>query len=317
MRRVLLLAVSLVAAGCAGAPQPPACRVNADCASAVCQPDGRCAPLPTDGGAEGAPQADGAPGDAPALAADGAGTDGPAGDGGPVVCSPNHDGTITRAEVPLAAGLHATFEVAENLTFDTTGTPITGGRRWDLSGSFSGDHGLLLETQSLAGLWFASSFSGATYAARLSDTNDLLGVYEITADALLLRGVASPQSGLTQTLLTYDPPVEVLAFPLHVGASWTTTSTVAGQASGVSSYYTERYDSQVDTAGELLTPYGTFADVLRIRTVLTRTIGIYPTVSRTFAFAAECFGTVATVRSQDNETSTEFTSVAELWRLTP
>src|SRR5438105_416941 len=37
--------------------------------------------------------------------------------GTPVTCSPNHDGVIARGEVPLAAGLDATFRVATNVTF--------------------------------------------------------------------------------------------------------------------------------------------------------------------------------------------------------
>lgn len=219
--------------------------------------------------------------------------------------------------MPLRAGLHATFEVAENAPVDTAGAMQPDGSRvWDLAKMLAGDHGMLVETQALAGQWFASAFGGATYTAKLSDTSDLLGVFELSDTQLLLRGVVSPMDGLTKTELTYNPPVVVLAFPLHDGASWQTTSNVSGVAQGVAVLYTEAYSSSVDAHGKLATPYGDFA-VQRVNTGLVRTVGALVTTKRTFSFTAECFGTVATVTSKDDELQAEFTTAAEVSRLTP
>ena len=66
----------------------------------------------------------------------------------------------------------------------------------------------------------------------------------------------------------------------------------------------------------MTTPFGPFP-VRRIATDLTRTIGAAVTTKRTFGFAAECYGTVATITSQDYETDAEFTDAAEVWRLVP
>jgi hypothetical protein len=288
------------------------CRVDADCASGVCLADGTCAPLPADA-APGT--ADGPAADAPEQpTADAA----PALDADPALCSPNHDFSVSRAEVPIAAGLHATFRVALDATFDTAGTMVAGGTRaWNLNVAFGGDHGVLVETLPLAGQWFESSFAGASYATRLSDESDLLGVFEITGDALLLRGVVSPQGGFDRTELVYDPPAKILSFPIAMGASWTTMSTISGLTSGVASAATEKYESTVDAHGTLETPFGHFDQVLRVNVKLTRTIGIVPTVSRTHAFVSECFGTVATVSSQSGEADAEFNDVAELRRLAP
>ncbi|HVY47471.1 MAG TPA: hypothetical protein VHB21_16395, partial [Minicystis sp.] len=237
--------------------------------------------------------------------------------GGGPACAPNHDGVITRAEVPIEAGLSAKFETATNVTFATSGTAKPDGTRdWNMVGPFSGDHLDLVETIPMSGQWFEPDFAGATYAAKLSDTSDLLGVFEVTADALLLRGVVSPQGGVQKTELTYDPPVAALQFPLSVGASWSANSTVTGFAQGVYSAYTENYSNSVDASGTLEAPFGTF-DVLRVKTTLTRVVGGIPTVVRSFGFAAECFGTVATVVSQNDETEDEFSSAAELKRLAP
>ncbi|MEZ4314015.1 MAG: hypothetical protein R3F14_38830, partial [Polyangiaceae bacterium] len=85
-------------------------------------------------------------------------------------------------------------------------------------------------------------------------------------------------------------------------------------ASGVFASYTETYTSKVDAHGKAMTPYADFP-VLRVGTDLTRVgVGIYLT-TRTYAFVTECFGNVATVVSQYNETGEEFTSTSEVRRL--
>jgi hypothetical protein len=91
---------------------------------------------------------------------------------------------------------------------------------------------------------------------------------------------------------------------------------VSGTASGVAAFYTEKYDQKVDARGELVTPFGSF-DVLRVKVVLTRTVGAVITVTRTYAFVTECFGTVASITSNANELQEEFTTAAELRRITP
>ena len=91
---------------------------------------------------------------------------------------------------------------------------------------------------------------------------------------------------------------------------------VSGLALGVFSFYTERYQNRVDAVGTLVAPFGSFP-VRRIAVDLTRTVGAAITTRRSFAFVSECYGTVATIASQDYETGAESTRAAELWRLTP
>jgi hypothetical protein len=211
----------------------------------------------------------------------------------------------------------ATFLIATNATISTAGTSNPDGTRsWDLSGSLAGDQPVPVQTLPPAGTWWASQFPNATYAVKLSSSSDLLGIFEATSSSLLLLGVVSPAAGTFQTILTYDPPVTVLAFPISVGASWSTTSTASGQSDGVLAVATEAYADDVDAAGTIATPYGTFP-ALRVRVVLTRTVGVVQTTVRTYVWVAECYGTVATIVSQDDEPSSEFTSAAEVRRLTP
>jgi hypothetical protein len=87
-------------------------------------------------------------------------------------------------------------------------------------------------------------------------------------------------------------------------------------AQGFFANYTEKYESQIDAAGTLKTPLGTF-DVLRVRVLLTRTVGLLVTKLRTFAFVTECYGTIATVTSTENESDVEFTRAAEIRRISP
>jgi hypothetical protein len=291
------------------------CRIGADCASGVCGADGQCI----------------APGDVPGV--DAAGTDAnpgtdanlPPNDGGGDSalpgCTPNKDGTITRDEVPIAAGLHATYKIATDADISTAGTPGSGGRRvWDFTAALANDAAVIVETQPLKGKWYETKYAGATYASKLSQSSDLIGIFETSPGALLLRGVVSPtDTASTLTQLTNTPAVSVLKFPLTMGATWTTATKVSGTASGVALFgtYDESYVSKVDAVGDLKTPLGTF-DVQRVQVVLTRTIGILPaTTIRTYAFVTECYGTIATITSSDNETNAEFTHAAEIRRIAP
>ncbi len=285
--------------GCSGG-EVRQCDLDSECASGFCRDDGTCAPVEPDGGVE-SPDAD-------PLGPDAA-TD---------LCHPNHDGQIDRDEIFLAAGKQATFRVALDATVDTAGELQTGGNRiWDLSGELADDdQDVDVTLSSIQGSWYASTFPGATYATRLSQTEDLLGVFEVTETAVLLRGVVSPESGLYRTELSYDPPVPVLKLPLTTSSSWTTDTTINGVASGVATLYTENYESAVDAVGEMTTPFGTFP-VLRVGVDMTRWVGAAMTSKRTYAFVSECYGTVATVVSQDYETETEFTDASEVRRLAP
>lgn len=314
MRPLLLLAAaSVLLMACSDNEAEVQCRVGADCASGVCLSDGTCALPQPDAGKDQATVEDAAQdaGEEPAETPDAGDADSTS-----TTCMPNMDGVITREEIPLRAGLNAKFKIAADVDIDTHGVDQNGTRTWDYSDDLAGDHLTILELQKIDSLWFAPKFPTATYAARLAESADLLGVFQLTDDQLLLLGVVSPDDGLYRTELKYDPAVVVLQFPIEQGKTWTTNSQVSGVAMGVASVYTEKYESQVDAKGNLVTPLSTFP-VQRVRTLLTRTVGMMVTTTRSFSFATECFGTVATITSGSNETAEEFTKAAEIRRLSP
>lgn len=329
---VILSLLGLALAGCPGVE--PACRVGADCASGVCRSDGTCVPGVDAGGADGSTGGGtgggggdggldggggGAGGGGGGGSGGGGGGDGGV-DGGSVGCLPNGDGMISRSELFTQAGLHATFRVSGAATFDTAGAALTdGGRVWDFTGALTGDQSVLVETQPLAGKWFEADFPDAGYVTPLGQGTDLLAVFQSATDGLYLLGVASPVDGLTATRLHYDPPVKVYGLPMQANDSWTTDALVTGKYNGyvLFSIQHDVYTSSVDRVGEAVTPYARFP-VLRVRTVMNRTINFVPTLTlRTFSFVTECFGAVATITSRDNETSTDFTQVKEVRRLSP
>ncbi|HEX3343046.1 MAG TPA: hypothetical protein VHS09_00685 [Polyangiaceae bacterium] len=320
--RTLVLSVAslaiLAAAACSsGSPQ---CHVGADCASGACNASGQCVPAPEAGADSG-----GGGVEAGVEAAAEAGVEASPGDDASTGCIPNDDGTVTRAELPMLAGLHASFAITTaTQTMGTAGTAQPDGSTdWDFSAALSGDQTVVITTNAPAGQWFAAQFTSATYTTTLSETEPFLGVYQATAASLLLQGVVAPTNAAPVTELSYSPSAEILAVPLQMGTTWTSTSTVTGKADGIASDYTEKYDSVVDAHGTLKVPYGTF-QVLRVQTTLTRTIVPVTDVETTqvMTFIAECFGPVAKLTSKTTTApqavpGNAFTSVAEAWRLSP
>jgi hypothetical protein len=299
--RAIAAVASVSLFGCSASNPAAACRVGADCASGVCGSDGTCF---VSSGGDAGPNLDGAAdADAQTTTRD-AGIDGSNG-----ICDPNADDIITRAETPVGPGLHATFAVARNVTLMPTTAGVMnpdGSRTWDYSGALAGDHALVLDTAAPGGQWYSSAFPSATYTVRL---------FQTTPSALLLLGVVSPDSpdAGPQTKLTYATPITTLAFPLQKDATWTTTSNVSGTAQGTPVTYLESYTSKVDATGSLKTPFGTF-HVLRVNVV--RTSNFLPAI-RTFVFMTDCFTTVARIVSNNLEASPEFTTAAEVQRLSP
>jgi hypothetical protein len=284
-----------IGAGCGDDGAAIACDEDSDCPSRFCRADRTCGP-----------EVDGGVGLDVAI------------DGTSSVCTPNHDGMISRTELPLEAGKMATFRVAIDPTFDTAGTAAgAGARGWDLSVQLANDSDRVISLSSPTGTWWQPSFPTASYAAPLSAESTLLGVFRIDASQLVLLGVVSPDAGFSRTELAYDPPAKILALPFAATNTWASTSSVSGTAQGSAVAYTERYASLVDQVGTMKTPYGEFP-VLRVATDLTRSsFGSTIGSKRSFAWVAECFGSIATVASQDFETSAEFNDPAEVRRLAP
>ncbi len=305
VRLTLHCSIGVALVACSSDSSAIPCTMNDQCASGFCQADDTCAPVPTT--------------DAGTMVANDAGNDG---GGSSQLCTPNHDGVIVQSELPLVAGRTANFLVADgsNITWDTTGSAGSGNMRtWDLSGALSSDNEQPIMLASPAGAWWGSDFTDVTYATVLSTSAPtLLGVFHVDSNQVTLLGVVSTSGGPTETELKYNPPAKILALPFMASSTWTSTSTVTGTAEGIAAEYTEEYDSSVDQVGTMKTPYSTVPfPVLRVATNLIRDDIPY---NRTFAWVAECFGSVAQAQSQAYPSQVptgEFDNPAEVWRITP
>jgi hypothetical protein len=349
-------AVSLaIALSACGSDADPDCRVGADCASGICNSDGTCAATKDASGGDGSAAFDVAGADGQTkdtLAADSiGGTDTSASQDGaanpdtanpdtagpdvssvdsgttdasvtdtpsnPGVCTPNHDGTVSRSEVALAAGLSAPFLVAKDVTVDLVGSQDADGKPvWDFAKGFAGDTPSKVNTLDVKTLWFGKYFPDATYAVRLSDSSDLIGVFKLTDDALVLLGAASEKDSLLATRVSYDPPVPTLKFPMTQTTQWTAKSTASGTLNGVITAWTEQIDMKVSAYGILKTPMGNFP-VLRVEAKTDKILGLFTTTYRSVAFLAECFGVVGKADSAANETQALFTKATEVRRIAP
>ncbi len=229
------------------------------------------------------------------------------------MCSLNGDGTITRAEEPCMVGLGALFAVnAPGTTVPVNVVPQN--NVWDFSAAVSSEGKQFDQLLNPSGQWWAADFPTATYAERIDDGQQAYGVFRVSQDKLEMLGVVSDQGGFTKTELTYATPIVVLQFPLSLNTTWNAESDVSGFANGVAFFAHEKYTFLVDKRGMTKVPAATF-DTLRLKMSYTQTYGALVTTRFSYLHLAECYGSVARIRSTDNEPSADFTQAAEYRRL--
>jgi hypothetical protein len=314
MAMTLAMALAGVGAGAAGCGDDgPECRIKADCPPGEACVLGQCRPeVGPDAGSDAAVNADAdAAGDAGSDAGDDAGTP----DSG--VCEFVDDGVVNRDELVFEVGLGATYRVNDSapVTVDVVGTGSGGQRYWDFSGSTASDRSVVDELLPLTGAWYAADYPTATYVAWLDEGLGTLGVFRVTDQALQMLGVVSETPD--ETNLRYDPPVDLLRFPLAEQDTWLVETTSSGFLNHGWTQLEETYQLTVDAAGTVVVPAGSFR-ALRVRTDFEQHVPftlIY-TERILYLWITECFGIVARITSQDDETDPQFTQAAEYRRMT-
>jgi hypothetical protein len=280
------------------------CRVDVECGSGqVCVAGGcvdRAAPGPGDTAADGG---------APDLAQPTSAPDGFSPDA--FSCPFNGDGVLQRAELPAMPGLGGFFMAAPA---HTTVNLIKTAGVWDFSGPKAGDEKVFDGLTSPAGTWWAVAFPDASYAQLLDAGTGLIGVYKIDDTHLYLLGAVSASDGISRTQLTYAPPIDVLHFPLSLGASWSVTANLSGVVSGIAFFATETWAMSVDDRGQAKTPAASF-DALRLRIDYEQVYGLAVTRHVSYLFLSECYGVVTRIRSADGVTAADFTDASEYRRL--
>jgi hypothetical protein len=236
-------------------------------------------------------------------------------------CLPNLDGHIDSSELRASIGTAAHYLVSTETPVSLGGSvDASGRRRWDLSAPQNGERAVTLTGIALAGAWFADTFPTAELAVPLDADATLYGVYRQDDQALWLLGIASadPSPPEGKTLLVYDTPIAALRFPLADGMAWSSSGQITGGTLRGGPYAgRDTYDLRVDGAGEVDVPEFTVTQALRVRaTVTVAPAAGNPVVHKQTSFFFECFGEVARATSHDGETQDDFTTAAELRRLT-
>ncbi|HUB09524.1 MAG TPA: hypothetical protein VMB50_21145 [Myxococcales bacterium] len=238
-------------------------------------------------------------------------------------CLPNLDGRIDASELPIALGVPETFLVSPPGTtrsVDVVGQADDAGQRvWDWSVDYADDKLATLAASALTGKWYASSFPNGQFVLPFDAADQNEAIYSEDATAVWLWGLASsqqnPSSG--QTLLPYANGVPVYEFPLQEGSSWNATGEVQnGTLEGLPYNGVDAYQFDVEDQGILELPELTFTQAMALHITLTTTPAVgAPLTTREVSFVFECYGEVARATSLPNETQDDFTTAAEVRRL--
>jgi hypothetical protein len=212
-------------------------------------------------------------------------------------CLPNLDGLLERSELPTQLRNAVPYLVAQNTNVDLSGNEI------DLRSEIPGEEKLDLVALPLEGQWFENEFPADSIIVPLSGAGDTLGVLQQSESSLSLLGIVSTLEG--HTLLHYQDPIDLYRFPIAVGRSWTSTSTV-----------TDTYEVSVPSTHILLLPHLRFTSTYRVDTTVTSDSGAAGVIitRQQISLLSECFGEITRALSQDNESDPNFTAAAELWR---
>ncbi len=251
------------------------------------------------------------------------------GEPGPLDCVPNLDGRIDAVELAPALGVSVGLLVSPAGTersVDLVGAVIEERRVWDFSLDFADDQLARLSASALEEHWFADDFaaitaglSGEIFVSPIDAGGRTLGVYHHDAQALSLLGTASaaedPPEG--RTLLVYGAPVALYRFPIEPGAEHVSVGEVRnGTFRGLPYAGRDVYEVSVVAAGRVELPDLSFTQAHRVdvRVTVEPAAGA-PSTQRQTSFLFECFGEIARATSRLGESAEDFTTAAELRRL--
>lgn len=251
------------------------------------------------------------------------------GDAGVLECLPNLDGRIDAHELAPALGVAQSLLVSPagvERAVNLVGAIVDERRVWDFATDYADDQLARLTASALADHWFEGDFAalvatlpGTIFVAPTDAGARTLGVYHHDERALSLLGTASaamdPPEG--RTLLVYGAPVALYRFPIAPGAEHVSVGEVRGGTfRGLPYAGRDVYEVRAVAAGRLELRDLAFTQAHRVdvRVTIEPAAGAATTVRQT-SFLFECFGEVARATSRLGEADADFTTAAELRRL--
>lgn len=223
-------------------------------------------------------------------------------------CLPNLDGVLERSEMPTQLATPVPYLIARNATIDLSSTDL------DLRTEYPGEEKRQIAALPVRDQWFADEFPADSIVVTLGADEDSFGVLESTDAAIRLLGIVSSQPD--HTLLHYQTPIDLYRFPITRGSNWSSSSAVTGTLAAVPYNGTDTYDVTVPSLDTVALPHLRFTQAYRVHTEVVSDSGAAGVVVRRqqISLISECFGEITRALSQDNETSANFSSAAELWR---
>lgn len=245
-------------------------------------------------------------------------------------CVSNNDGVITREEMPFVPGALARIRIGEGpVDVDVTGrVEDDGSRTWDFSRPVPENEPLAFIGASVPDAeWYLDAFSdrglpAPDLIAPLDPGGETQGPIVLDGDNIRLLGAASteenPSNG--QTLIIYDEPAPLYAFPLEVGARvQQTVRATNATLLGLPVALDDAYDIEVTAIGTMVLPDLILENTLRVTVRLERTLVVGDVRQVTHIYVHECLGEVARVVSDGvpvaETIDDEFESAAQVWRL--
>ncbi len=248
-------------------------------------------------------------------------------DAGVLSCVPNLDGRIDPTELEAAIGIPVTLLVSPagvERPVDLVGQIVDEQRVWDFATDYADSSLARLEAAPVEGQWFEAEFPadgtpGTRFVTPIDAGGTTVGIYRKNDSALSLLGVASslPDPPEGRTLLVYDTPIALYRFPIEAGAAHVSTGEVSGGTlRGLPYAGRDIYEVEVRSTGRIELPDLAFDQALRVdvRVTVEPAVGA-ATSRRQVSFLFECFGEVARATSRPDETEIDFTTAAELRRL--
>jgi hypothetical protein len=240
----------------------------------------------------------------------------------PLACVPNLDGRIDASELAAAIDIPIRYLVnppGVERSVDVAGTTEGGAVAWDFGVDFADDQELTVTPRTTDGAWYVSSFPPDAFVAPFDPEGRIETISRLDDDGLYLLGLASsePDPAEGRTLLVYDVPVQVLAFPVEPGQTLTSVGELVNATlNGLPYAGRDIYETEVDARGTIELPTLIFEEVHRVRTKVTVEPSVGAAQSRIqVSYYAECFAEVARAVSRPDETDEAFTTAAELRRI--
>ncbi len=162
---------------------------------------------------------------------------------------------LTRTDIGYTAGDNFTMYVSDYVSPGTSGTGVT----WDLSAMTNNSQVTAATTTNSGGAF-------PTANIKLTQSNGGVIYYNISSTKMEVVGIDA-----NGTVFNYSNPATYMQFPVNTSYNYTDASASSFTVGGFAFNRTTNTQSEYSGTGTLITPEGTFTNVVRIKSTQTNT----------------------------------------------